>query len=127
MTKNKFAVKRGGAVDEEKVIDEREKKTVPLEEEETKKTEPDDEKKKYLAERLEFHAEKALSKEQLPISFAKLLCGESEEETMENIAVFKEEFTKAVETALSEKLKGKTPKTASAEIGFDPFLNGFGN
>ncbi len=33
---------------------------------------------------------------------------------------------KAVEAALSEKLKGTTPKTASAQAEFDPFLNGFG-
>lgn len=125
MTKNKFAVKRNADA-EEKVNGERERE-IAAEEEAAKQEKEADERQKYLMEKLEFHAEKTLTKEQLPVSFAKILCGESEEETTENIAVFKEEFMKAVEAALSEKLKGKTPKTASAEVGFDPFLNGFGN
>ena len=125
MTKNKFAVKRGADA-EEKVSVEREKE-IAAEEEAAKQEKEAEEREKYLAEKLEFHAEKALTKEQLPVSFAKILCGESEEETTENIAVFKEEFMKAVEAALYEKLKGSTPKTYSSDAGFDPFLNGFGN
>lgn len=125
MTKNKFAVKRNADA-EEKVNGEREKDFA--EEEEAAKQEKDtDERQKYLTEKLEFHAEKTLTKEQLPVSFAKILCGKSEEETTENIAVFKKEFMKAIEAALSEKLKGSTPKTYSSDAGFDPFLNGFGN
>ena len=131
MTKNKFAVKRG-AFGGDKPDDEREKTKGAEPEKETEeldernRAELENERKSYMSEKLEFHAEKALSKENLPVSFAKLLCGESEEETLENISVFKEEFMKAVEAALSEKLKGTTPKTASAQTEFDPFLNGFG-
>lgn len=132
MTKNMFAVKRGGAAGNEKYTGEREKtKTVQPEGEtegldERERAEFENERRSYIAEKLEFHAKKALSEEQLPVSFAKLLCGASEEETLENIAVFKEEFMKAVEAALSEKLKGSTPRTAAAQTDFDPFLNGFG-
>lgn len=125
MTKNKFALKRGAEA-KEKEISGREKEIAAEEEAEMQEKEAD-ERNKYLAEKLEFHAEKALAKAELPVSFAKILCGKNEEETTENIAVFKEEFMKAVEAALSDKLKGKTPKTSSAEMGFDPFLNGFGN
>lgn len=84
------------------------------------------EKSRYIAEKLEFQAKKALSEENLPVSFAKLLCGRSEDETLENIAVFKKEFLKAIEAALSEKLKGSTPKTVSGSVAYDPFLNGLG-
>lgn len=86
----------------------------------------ENEKNQYLAEKLEFQAKKALSEENLPVSFAKLLCGENEDETLENIAVFKEEFLKAIEAALSERLKGSTPKTSAGTVEYDPFLRGFG-
>ncbi len=87
----------------------------------------ENEKNRYHTERLEFHAKRALSEENLPTSFAKLLCGEDEEETLDNIAGFKEEFLKAIEAAVSRKLRGNTPRTASGYPEYDPFLNGFGN
>ncbi len=133
MTKNKFAVKRG-AEDDVKTsktrgdgMTEKEMPENDHESAEREREEFENEKKSYLAEKLEFHAKKALSEEGLPVSFAKLLCGEDEEETLQNITLFKEEFTKAIETALSKKLKGSTPKTAAGEDTFDSFLNGFGN
>lgn len=130
MTKNKFAVKRGAHV-EEIPADEREKTNVPQEksEEAAEKERADfeNERRSYIAEKLEFHAKKTLTEENLPASFAKLLCGEDEEETVKNIALFKEEFLRAVEAALSERLKGSTPKTAAPSNEFDPFLTGFSN
>lgn len=131
MTKNKFAVKRGAHA-MEKPTDEREKTNVPQEQSEETAAEKEradfeNERRSYIAEKLEFHAKKTLTEENLPASFAKLLCGEDEEETVKNIALFKEEFLKAVEAALSEKLKGSTPKTAAPSNEFDPFLTGFGN
>lgn len=130
MTKNKFALKRG-AIDFDKPLEERaETNAVQEKSEDTAEKERADfenERRSYMAEKLEFHAKKTLTEENLPVSFSKLLCGKDEEETAENIAVFKEEFLKAVEAALSEKLKGSTPKTAAPSNEFDPFLNGFGN
>lgn len=131
MTKNKFTVKRG---EEAKESAPRGRdvpvKETPEDDEALKareRKEFENEKKSYLEEKLEFHAKKALSEEGLPVSFSKLLCGESEEETLENIALFKEEFLKTVEAELSKKLKGSTPKTVSDMETFDSFLNGFGN
>lgn len=86
----------------------------------------ENERNQYLTEKLEFQAQRALSEENLPASFAKILCGEDEEETLENIAVFKKEFLKAVEAALYERLRGSTPKTSSGTVEYDPFLKGFG-
>lgn len=126
MTKNKFAVKRGAPV-EENPIDERETVSAEQSDAEKERADFENERRSYIAEKLEFHAKKTLTEENLPASFAKLLCGEDEEATVKNIALFKEEFLRAVEAALSEKLKGSTPKTAAPSNEFDPFLNGFGN
>ena len=84
------------------------------------------ERQKYLSDKLEFEATKALAQENLPVSFARLLSGKDEEETAQNISMFKSEFLKAIEIAINERLKGKTPKTSSVAESNDPFLGGFG-
>ncbi len=84
------------------------------------------EKEKYMSEKMEFEATKALAKEQLPVSFAKILAGRDETATAENIDMFKTEFFKALEQALNDRLKGRTPKTSSVVESSDPFLTGFG-
>lgn len=87
----------------------------------------DEERKQYICEKMEFEAAKELAKYKLPLSFAKLLSGGDVDSTMSNIENFRQEFMKAVEEALSERLKGSTPKTANAVIkNTDPFLAGFG-
>jgi hypothetical protein len=87
----------------------------------------DEEKRQYMLEKMEFEAAKALSKNNLPLSFARLLSGGDIDSTMSNIDTFKEEFMKAVEDALNERLRGATPKTGmSAKTNTDPFLTGFG-
>ena len=87
----------------------------------------DEEKKAYMAEKQEFEAARALTEENMPVSFAKLLAGADSEETKENVAVFKKEFMSALEKALSERLRGSAPKTGGKEIyENDPFLAGFG-
>ena len=87
----------------------------------------DEEKKAYMAEKLEFEAARTLSDEGLPVSFAKLLAGADGEETKDNVALFKKEFMKALEEALSKRLKGNVPKTGGTDIyENDPFLAGFG-
>ena len=87
----------------------------------------DEEKSRYMAEKMEFEAAKKLSENNLPITFAKLLAGKDAAETAANIDNFKNEFLKAVEKGLSEKLKGGSIKTGSGvRTENDPFLNGFG-
>lgn len=79
-------------------------------------------------ERMEFEAQKELMKQELPLEFAPMLAGADVEETMENVAMFKKLFLKAVEKTLSERLKGSEPKTGGIDEddGSDPFLRGFG-
>lgn len=83
----------------------------------------DEERSQYMNERMEFEAAKALSNAGLPISFAKILKGKDTETTAENISIFKEEFLKAVEEEVSDRLKGVTPRTGTIPAA-DPFLNG---
>ena len=83
----------------------------------------DEERSQYMSERMEFEAAKALSNAGLPISFAKILKGNDTETTAENVSIFKEEYLKAVEAEVSDRLKGVTPKTGTVPVA-DPFLNG---
>ena len=85
-----------------------------------------EEKRRYMDERMEFEATKALAKDNLPVSFAKMLSGADADATAENVEMFKTEFLKAIEAALNDRLKGKTPKTSSVTESSDPFLAGFG-
>lgn len=87
----------------------------------------DEEKKAYLSEKQEFEAARALAQEDMPVSFAKLLAGSDSEATKENVVLFKKEFMKALEKALSERLKGNVPRTGTTDMyENDPFLAGFG-
>ena len=87
----------------------------------------DAERSQYMLEKMEFEAGKELAKHNLPLSFAKLLSGSGIDDTISNIDNFKQEFLKAVEAALAERLKGATPKTGNAPAAeYDPFLSGFG-
>ncbi|MEE1224005.1 MAG: DUF4355 domain-containing protein [Clostridia bacterium] len=87
----------------------------------------DAERSQYMLEKMEFEAGKELAKHNLPLSFAKLLSGNDIDDTISNIDNFKQEFLKAVEAALAERLKGATPKTGNAPAAeYDPFLSGFG-
>lgn len=86
----------------------------------------DAERSQYMLEKMEFEAGKELAKHNLPLSFAKLLSGNDIDDTISNIDNFKQEFLKAVEAALAERLKGATPKTGNAPAAeYDPFLSGF--
>ena len=87
----------------------------------------DAERNQYLSEKMEFEAARELSKNKLPLSFAKLMAGGDIDSTMSNIETFKQEFLKAIEEALAERLKGTSPKTGMApKTENDPFLAGFG-
>lgn len=83
----------------------------------------EEERELYMSERMEFEAAKALANKGLPISFAGLLKGADAESTAENVEMFKNEFLKAVEEEVSNRLKGFTPQTG-INPATDPFLNG---
>lgn len=87
----------------------------------------DEERSKHQRERLEFECTKLLASESLPVDFAQMLTGTDAEATKSNIETFKGAFMKAVEAAVSERLKGSTPKTPTQQTDTDPFLQGFGN
>lgn len=71
----------------------------------------------------EQRAIKLLSEKKLPQEFAAFLSNESWEETEERIEAFEKLFGKAVEEAVSGKLKGRTP--TAGETILDPFIMGF--
>lgn len=54
-----------------------------------------------------------LSEENLPSEFLKIVQADTAEEINENIKSLKEQFSKSVQEAVNERLKGKTPRIAT--------------
>ncbi len=75
----------------------------------------EDREAKHNAERLEFECTKQLAGEKLPVEFASMLTGVDAEATKANIETFKKAFSKAIEDAVTEKLKGTTPKVGEGQ------------
>lgn len=75
----------------------------------------EDREAKHNAERLEFECTKQLAGEKLPVEFASMLTGGDAEATKANIETFKKAFSKAIEDAVTEKLKGTTPKVGEGQ------------
>lgn len=85
------------------------------------------EREQYVSERAEFEAAKELAKQNLPVNFAHMLSDSDREKMLEKIASFKAEYMKAIENALSERLRGTAPRISRREDNVnDPFLNGLG-
>ena len=79
---------------------------------EKEKTKFEQDRAQFNRDRLELETVKELGKQGLDVEFSSFLMGENAESTNENIKLFKEKFDIAVENAVNERLKGKTPKTA---------------
>lgn len=88
-------------------------------------TEFEEREAKYNAERLEFECTKQLAAESLPVEFASILTGKDADETKHNIDNFKTAFNKAIEAAVTERLKGSTPRTTHHQDEPDPFFERF--
>ncbi len=76
------------------------------------------EKKAIAKEKMTIEIAKQLSAEKLPASFANRLLAETAEEVKENITQFKAEWNAALNAAVEERIKGKTPQggqTATTE------------
>ena len=58
---------------------------------------------------------KVLASNNLPIEFADFLIAESDEATTQRVDLFKNAFNEALEKALTERLRGNTPKTATVK------------
>ena len=92
-----------------KVEKEREEMTIAKQREEL-----DKERGEFEKERLRLQAEKELAIRKLPINFSQYVLGEDAEDTFDRIAVLEEEWQKAIETEVNERLKSKTPKLGTS-------------
>lgn len=76
----------------------------------------ENERRQFERERLELQTVKELSAKGLPTEFSDLVIGEDADTTSENIKRFQGQWMSAIEDAVNERLKGKTP-SASAHVG----------
>lgn len=68
---------------------------------------------KLQMKELELDTINRLVEEELPISFKEFVIKDNAETTNENIKSFKNEWKKAIEVAVNERLKGETPRKSS--------------
>lgn len=73
------------------------------------------EKTEFEKEKLKLEATKVLDAEGLPISFVDYILTDSAEGIKENIKVFKEQWEKELDEAITERLKGKAPASGSLQ------------
>ena len=79
-----------------------------------------EERKEFEAMKKQFEYEqrvnstsKVLASNNLPIQFADFLIAENDEATTQRVDLFKNAFNEALEKAVSERLKGRTPKVST--------------
>lgn len=79
-----------------------------------------EERKEFEAMKKQFEYEqrvnstsKVLASNNLPIEFADFLIAENDEATTKRVDLFKNAFNDALEKAVNERLRGKTPKTSA--------------
>lgn len=76
----------------------------------------------------EFEAQRNWRLKNLPVNFARMVADADKDIMAENIERFKAEYMKAIESGLSERLKGVPPKISREKENLtDPFLSRFGN
>jgi hypothetical protein len=92
-----------------KVEKEREEMTLAKQREELTK-----ERNEFEMERLKLQAEKELAIRKLPIEFSAYVLGGDADDTFERITVLEEQWQKALETEINERLKSKTPKLGTS-------------
>lgn len=68
----------------------------------------------FEKEKLLNETSKELAQNNLPVEFADYLLSKDAESTFNNINVFKEKWNSALENAVNERMKGKTPTAAPA-------------
>ena len=81
-----------------------------------------EERKEFEAMKKQFEYEqrvnstsKVLASNNLPIEFADFLIAENDEATAQRVDLFKNAFNDALEKAVNERLRGKTPKTSTVK------------
>lgn len=95
-------------------VEEKEKELL----EQTKKDIEEREKALKLKE-LKLDAIDILADKKLPIKFADMLLKDDAESTLDNIKIFEKEWQEAIDAAVTERLKGKTPPAGNGDIGND--------
>ncbi len=74
---------------------------------------------------LQLEAVDELNKRKLPVDFAKILLGETAEDTLDKIKLFETAFREAVQAEVDSKLKGRTPEGATGEtVDMNKILRG---
>ena len=58
---------------------------------------------------------KVLASNNLPIEFADFLIGDTDEATTQRVDLFKNAFNEALEKAVNERLRGRTPKASTSK------------
>lgn len=86
----------------------------------------DKEKAEFAHQQLIAETKNQLMERKLPASFAANLCGKNAEETKANIDAFEKDFKAAIEAAVTDRMKGTSPKRGDGGGETDPFLNGLG-
>mgnify|MGYP004719374293 FL=1 len=87
----------------------------------------ENERQQYVSERAEFEAAKELAAQILPVNYARMVADADKDIMAENIERFKAEYMKAIESGLSERLKGVPPRISREKENLtDPFLSGLG-
>ena len=81
-----------------------------------------EERKEFEAMRKQFEYEKrvnstskVLASNNLPIEFADFLIAENDEATTQRVDLFKNAFNEALEKAVNERLRGRTPKASTSK------------
>ena len=81
-----------------------------------------EERKEFEAMKKQFEYEqrvnstsKVLASNNLPIEFADFLIAETDEATTQRVDLFKNAFNEALEKAVNERLRGRTPKTSTSK------------
>ena len=82
---------------------------------ENTRKELEQQKAEFEREKLKYEAAKVLSQRNLPVEFVDYLIGGDNETTLENIKTFEKKFNKAVEDAVTAKLKGKAPTSSGTK------------
>ena len=73
-------------------------------------------KKQFEYEKRVNSTSKVLASNNLPVEFADFLVGENEEVTSQRVDLFKDAFNNALEKAITERLRGTTPKVSTSSI-----------
>lgn len=80
----------------------------------------------FERDKLKYETAQVMAKRNLPIEFTDFLIAENNEKTLERITTFEKKFKKAVEDAVTEKLKGKAPQVGGTSIDASKSVkNGF--